>query len=200
MELPIDLVTPAVAGGQLDTGASLAAWDEAYRRVEAYFCALRIRNKLLLSALVHRVLQRASERQQRGEVGHPTELAMEQAEREVQAWFTQILDLSAEEAEHPALRGRLALLLADMPRHWQHAFLTDAPWPEPFVQAMRQSFLRAGPDFHLAEMHARPLDLGPISALAGETLTNLERRPYLRFGVLLLTVAGLAFLLFTLTR
>ena len=32
-------------------------------------------------------------------------------------------------------RGRLALLLADMPGRWQDQFLRPGPWPEEFVNA-----------------------------------------------------------------
>jgi hypothetical protein len=43
---------------------------------------------------------------------------------------------------------------------------------------MRETYLRAGPDFQLSKMTARPFDLGPIT-----TLTNLGRVPYLKMAV-----------------
>ena len=52
---------------------------------------------------------------------------------------------------------------------------------------MRESFLRAGPDFQLSKMTPRPLDLGPIA-----TLTNLGRIPYVR---MVLAWTGFALLL-----
>ena len=75
-------------------------------------------------------------------------------------------------------RGRLALLLADMPGKWQDQFLRPGPWPPEFVAAMRESFFRAGPDFQLSKMTPRPLDLGPIT-----TLTNFGRLPYVRMAL-----------------
>ncbi len=66
----------------------------------------------------------------------------------------------------------MALLLADMPGRWQDQFLRPGPWPDEFVLAMRDGYLRAGPDFQLAKMTPRPLDLGPIA-----TLTHLSRLP-----------------------
>jgi hypothetical protein len=72
-------------------------------------------------------------------------------------------------------RGRLALLLADMPGKWQDQFLRPGPWPEDFTDAMRETFLRAGPDFQLSKMTPRPLDLGPLT-----TLGNIGRMPYFR--------------------
>ncbi len=51
---------------------------------------------------------------------------------------------------------------------------------------MRESYLRAGPDFQLSTMHPRPIDLGPI-----HTLTTLSNRPYLKMVLLwLLLVTG----------
>ena len=72
-------------------------------------------------------------------------------------------------------RGRLALLLADMPGKWQEQFLRPGPWPQEFIGAMRETYFRAGPDFQLSKMAPRSLDLGPITAL-----TNLGRLPYFK--------------------
>jgi hypothetical protein len=53
---------------------------------------------------------------------------------------------------------------------------------------MREMYLRAGPDFQLAKMTPRPLDLGPIT-----TLSEWSRLPYFKmaaswalFGLLLI--------------
>jgi hypothetical protein len=43
---------------------------------------------------------------------------------------------------------------------------------------MRESFFRAGPDFQLAKMTPRPLDLGPFT-----TLTNFSKLPYVRMAL-----------------
>ena len=100
-------------------------------------------------------------------------LAAEEMDLVVTEWFAQVLQETPATASHMlSTRGRLALLLADMPGKWQEQFLRPGPWPDPFVKAMRDAFLRAGPDFQLAKMTPRPLDLGPIA-----TLTNL-RLPY----------------------
>jgi hypothetical protein len=65
-----------------------------------------------------------------------------------------------------------------MPDKWQDQFLRPGPWPAEFINAMREAYLRAGPDFQLSKMAPRPLDLGPIT-----TLTNLGRIPYLKMGL-----------------
>ncbi len=178
------------ASGQL-AGRPLEEWNAAYEKVENYFHALRVRNKALLGRLVLRVLERAAHRAPAEPNRSATQLAAEEMDRLVTEWFAEVLQASPAGSDQTlSTRGRLALLLADMPGRWQEQFLRPGPWPEEFISAMRESFLRAGPDFQLSKMTPRPLDLGPIA-----TLTNLGRIPYFRmvlawsiFGLLLALV------------
>jgi hypothetical protein len=151
-------------------GRPLDEWNAAYAKVESYFHALRVRDKVLLGRLVIHVLKRAMRRAPQ-EAGRPvTEIAAEEMDEVVTDWFAQVLQDSPAGTDHMlSTRGRLALLLADMPGKWQEQFLRPGPWPEAFVKAMRDAYLRAGPDFQLVKMAPRPLDLGPIA-----TLTNLN--------------------------
>jgi hypothetical protein len=181
-------VNPAIlpdAFGQL-AGRPLEEWNAAYAKVESYFHALRIRNKPLLGELVLRVLERAQLRAPAEPHRSATQLAAEEMDRIVTEWFSEVLQSPPTKADQTlSTRGRLALLLADMPGKWQDQFLRPGPWPEEFTSAMREAFLRAGPDFQLSKMTPRPLDLGPIT-----TLTNLGRLPYFRM-VLAWTVFAL---------
>lgn len=177
-------------------GRSLEEWNAAYVKVENYFHALRIRNKPLLGQLVLRVLERAQRRAVDEPKRSATELAAEEMDRIVTDWFAQVLQTSPVGSEQTlSTRGRLALLLADMPGRWQDQFLRPGPWPQEFVEAMRESFFRAGPDFQLSKMTPRPLDLGPIA-----TLTNLGRMPYVRMTVVWTGLALLLVGLFWLTH
>lgn len=159
--------------------------------MESYFHALRIRNKALLGQLVLRVLERAQKRAPAEPQRSATQLAAEEMDRIVTDWFSEVLQTPSSKADHTlSTRGRLALLLADMPGKWQDQFLRPGPWPEEFTSAMRETYLRAGPDFQLSKMTPRPLNLGPIT-----TLTNLGRLPYFRMGLVwLLFALGLVFL------
>jgi hypothetical protein len=168
-------------------GRPLDEWNAAYSKVESYFHALRVRNKVLLGQLVALVLERAMQRAGHEPSLSATELAVEEMDHLVNEWFAQVLQAPPAGAEMLSTRGRLALLLADMPGKWQDQFLRPGPWPNEFVVAMRENYLRAGPDFQLAKMTPRPLDLGPIA-----TLTQLSRLPYAKiaaswiiFGLLL---------------
>ncbi len=181
--------------GQI-AGRSLEEWNAAYVKVENYFHALRIRNKPLLGQLVLRVLERAQHRVPGEPTRSATELAAEEMDRLVTEWFATVLQTSPLNNDQMlSTRGRLALLLADMPGKWQDQFLRPGPWPEEFVDAMRESFFRAGPDFQLSKMVPRPLDLGPITRL-----TNFGRLPYVRMVLAWLGFALLLFVIFKLTH
>lgn len=157
-------------------GRPLEEWNSAYARVEAYFYALRVKNKVLLGRLVSHVVRRAIRRAPNELNRSATEIAAEEMDHLVTEWFGQVLQETPTGADHKlSTRGRLALLLADMPEKWQDQFLRPGPWPEEFVTAMRQTYFRAGPDFQVSQMTPRPLDLGPIT-----TLTNISRLPYFR--------------------
>ena len=69
-----------------------------------------------------------------------------------------------------------------------------------FLQAMRASSMRAGPDLAVSSMVARPIDLGPITEAAGETLERFERWPILRTLFLWLLFSGALATVFRLTR
>jgi len=175
-------ITTAHAGyaapGQM-AGRSLEEWNAAYEKVERYFCAMRLRNKVVLAQLALTVLHRAQQRAPYEADLSATELAVEEMDHLITDWFAEILGQSATGADQMlSTRGRLALLLADMPGKWQDQFLALAPRPPEFVAAMRDAYFRAGPDFQLARMTPRPLDLGPVA-----TLVNISRAPYFKLGL-----------------
>src|SRR5664280_1811530 len=177
-------------------GRSLEEWNAAYVKVENYFHALRIRNKPLLGRMVLRVLDRAQQRAPAEPSRSATELSAEEMDKFVTEWFAAVLQTSPTGTDQMlSTRGRLALLLCDMPGKWQDQFLRPGPWPAEFVEAMREAFLRAGPDFQLSKMVPRPLDLGPIA-----TLTNLGRLPYFRMVMAWTLFALLLIAIFWLTH
>lgn len=174
-------------------GRSLDEWTVAYSKVEKYFLTLQIRNKVFLGQLVLYVLK-AAMRHAAHEPGiSATELSIREMDRMLLDWFAQIMpDLPAESEDQLSTRGRLALLLADMPTKWQDQFLRPGPWPEEFVTAMRETFLRAGPDFQRGSMPPRPLDLGPVATFAELSRTRYFKiaavSVWLTFGVALVWI------------
>jgi hypothetical protein len=183
------------ASGRL-AGRPLDEWNDAYTKVENYFHALRIRNKPLLGQLVLHVLERARQRAPAEPDRSATQLAAEEMDRIVTGWFSEVLQTPAAKADATlSTRGRLALLMADMPGRWQEQFLRPGPWPEEFTSAMREAFLRAGPDFQISKMTPRPLDLGPIT-----TLANFGSFPYVRMILIWTLFALLLVVIFILTH
>ena len=177
-------------------GRPLEEWNAAYEKVENYFHALRVRNKALLGRLVLRVLERAAHRAPVEPERSATQLAAEEMDRIVIEWFAEVLQEPPANADQTlSTRGRLALLLADMPGRWQEQFLRPGPWPKEFISAMRETYLRAGPDFQLSKMTPRPFDLGPIT-----TLTNLGKLPYLKMVLAWTLFALLLVAIFILTH
>jgi hypothetical protein len=195
MEPAVNQTAMLGASGQL-AGRPLEEWNAAYGKVESYFHALRVRNKALLGQLVLRVLERAMRRAPHEPERSATELAAEEMERVVTEWFADVLQSPLTKSDNTlSTRGRLALLLADMPGKWQEQFLRPGPWPDEFTSAMRETFLRAGPDFQLSKMTPRPFDLGPIA-----TLTNLGKYPYVRMTLIWALFALLLVAIFILTH
>ena len=186
-------LTAAVAEAGRIAGWPLEDWNAAYIKVERYFTALRVQNKLLLGQLVTRVLDRAIGRAAQEKETPPIHLAGQEMDKVVTEWFEAVLDEPAKELL--SIRGRLALLLADMPGRWQDQFLSPGPWPPEFMQAMRESYLRAGPDFQFTQIEPRPIDLGAITHL-----TNLGNFPYFRMLLAWLAFAVLLTLLFEITH
>jgi hypothetical protein len=174
------------------TEEELIEWEEAYAAVEAYLQALRLRNRLLVAELVRGILWRASARRDAEPQKLPRLLAMEEALSEVAEWTQDVLDVPLEN-RRLAARGRLALLLAGMPDKWQGIFLTPPPWPQPFVEAMKSSYLAAGPRFAALTMVPKPLELNAIGNGAAQWWETMDRKPIVRlmFIALLLCIAGL---------
>jgi len=183
------------APGRL-AGRPMDEWNSAYTKVESYFHELNIRNHVLLGQLVLRVLERAKERAPKELDRTATELAAEEMDHVVTDWFAEVLQEPPSDKDHLlSTRGRLAMMLADLPGKWQDQFLRPGPWPEEFVSAMRETYFRAGPDFQLSKMAPRPLDLGPIT-----TITNFGRLPFKKMAVTWFIFGAALVLIFWLTR
>ncbi len=183
------------AQGQI-ASRPLEEWNAAYAKVESYFHALRVRNKALLGQLILRVLERAMQRAPNEPQRTTSELAVEEMDHVVTDWFAHVLQEPSVSARQTlSTRGRLALLLADMPGKWQEQFLHPGPWPPEFVTAMRATYLRAGPDFQFSQMTPRPLDLGPIA-----TLTNFRRVPFAKMIIIWTAFALLLVAVFKFTH
>jgi len=170
----------AVPGEFRPATGSMEAWNAAYVRVEDYLRAHRIHNRLHQSRLIQDILERAARRHAAQPTLDPTTLASEETEALMDAWFAAVLSPTAQPHERIAIDGRLALLLCDGPEKWPYAFLDEKKIPADFSAALKASWMEAGPDMAVSSMVPRPIDLGPITEAAGETLERFEQWPILR--------------------
>lgn len=177
-------------------GRPLEEWNAAYAKAESYLNSLRVGNKVLLGQLVLLVVERTMRRAADDPQRSTSELVAEEMDHVVTEWFAEVLQEPPTNRDQMlSTRGRLALLLADMPGKWQDQFLRPGPWPEEFVKAMREAYLRAGPDFQLSQMTPRPLDLGPIA-----TLNSIAKVRYSKMIGIWLIFAAILVALFLLTH
>ena len=181
------------------TGA-MEAWNGAYVRVEEYLRAHRVHNRLHASRLTHRILERAAHRHERNPARDPAVLAAEEMHALMEEWFGRFVDTRDLPSGTAAIPGRVAMLLTDAPERWPCAFLADEGVPEELAGAMQARTLQAAPDMTVSSMLPQPIDLGPISEAAGETLQQFERWPMLRTVCLWLVFVVALTVIFQATR
>ncbi len=199
------VIAPAGAGGFSLAGfrprtGTLEGWNAAYVRVEDYLRAHRIHNRLHQSRLILQILERAAARHECDPALDPTRLAAEETEALMDAWFGRVLGHPNLPHDRLAIEGRVALLLSDGPRKWPYAFLDLTQVPPEFCDAMRAGSVSAGPDMAVSSMVPRPIDLGTISEVAGETMERIEKWPILRTLLLWLLFGGALTAIFYGTR
>ncbi len=183
MELSLESVSGALATFRPKTGTS-EEWNAAYVRVEDYLRAHRVHNRLHQGRLILRVLERTAARHAQDPARDPTALATEEAERMMEAWFREVLGEKDLPRDRVAVNGRVALLLTGGAEETPTVFLDDEHIPPEFARAMQQASIAAGPDLAVSSMVPRPIDLGPITEAAGETIEQIEKWPLLRTLVL----------------
>ena len=181
-------------------GVTAEAWDQAHRRVWAYLAALGVRHDFLLHRLVQRLMARVQRGIEQGDARPPVVIASEKVEEALAGWFSALLGLEDADVAEVSLQGRLALILADTPHRWHGLLLTEPPWPDEFVLAVRESYLVAVPKLCLGRMDSPRLDLGAIPRLADSVLRGLDRLRWVKWTLFWLGLgAGLALLIY-LTR
>jgi hypothetical protein len=183
---PVSFSAPEFA--TIDPAGS--GWDEAFLRVESYFRAHQIESRLLLNRLVMEVILAARAAATPG--ADPVALAMREAERRTNSWFARVLgDAADPDDERLGTRGRIALVLCDVPARWPQHFLADGPPPSELIEAMRAAYIEAGPEIEITSMFPRPMDFGPIANVADEAWKTFARWPLLRAALGWLFFLGL---------
>ena len=182
------------------TTGTVEAWNAAYVRVEDYLRAHRIHHRLHANRLILQILERAARRHEADPSLDPTTLASEEVEAMMDHWFAEMLDVRGQPHDRIAIDGRVAMFLADASQKWPDAFLDEKNAPPELVREMRARAIDAGPDMTVSSMVPRPIDLGPFSEAAGETLERFERMPLVRTLLLWLLFTGILAAIFYKTR
>ena len=179
---------------------TLEQWNAAFVRVEDYLRAHRIHNRIHQSRLIQRVLLAAAARHEQNPALDPATLAIEETDRLMDGWFGELLDEKDLPHDRIAVEGRVALLLADGMDRWPFVFLAEQNIPAEFVQLMKQSSMKAGPDLAVSSMVPRDIDLGAITDAAGFTIESIERLPIVRVLLLWAIFAAVLTAVFFATR
>lgn len=181
-------------------GVAPEAWNQAHRRVWAYLAALGVRHDFLLHRLVQRLMERVKVCIEQGDLRPPVVIASECVEEELAGWFKVLLGIEGLDAAELSLRGRLALILAELPHRWHDLLLIDPPWPAEFVEAVRQSYLSAVPELKTGRMECPPLEFGAIPRLADSMLRGLDRQQWLKWTLVWLGLGAAGIVIVYLSR
>jgi hypothetical protein len=175
-------------------------WNAAFIRVEDYLRAHRVHNRLQQITILEKVIEWAARRHALNPALDPTTLAAEEIDRMMDEWFGELLGDKALPHERIAVEGRVALLLCDGVERWPYAFLDDQHVPPEFAQEMQRRFIQAGPDMTVTSMVPRPIELGALTEVAGQTFEQIEQWPILRVTLLWAVFLSVLALVFYATR
>lgn len=184
MALPVETLTEVRPPAPVTPAAS-PAWDAAFLRVESYLRAHHIESRVLLNHLTAEIIRRARELAGDADGDEVVTLAMTVAHAQMGLWFARIFPEGDWSDERFRARGRLALLLSDVPGRWSQCFLSREPLPQELVESMRQSEFQAGPELRFTNMPPTPLN-----HIFGDD-ADPERAPSSRFPALRTVVGGL---------
>ena len=167
----------------------LPAWDEAFRRVESYLRAHGIESRVQLNALTSEIIAAAQEAAARGEGIEPVTAAMQAADDRIGGWFERILNTGAGRDDRFHARGRLALIMANVPGRWPQHFLAANEPPEELARAMSGAAVQAGPEVNFTNMAPQPIETARPSDV-GSGPSSFGRGPLLRAAVMWVAIIG----------
>jgi hypothetical protein len=172
---------------------TLDEWNASYYRLEDYFRANQVTNKLHQSQIILRLLQRAAAQHALDPTQTPTRLALEEAYEVIDKWFEHLLP--DEPPQRAAMVGRVGLLMIDATEKWPNVFLAEpGETPPEFREALRNVTLQGGPDLRVSSMVPRPLDASPVAELIEETWERLGKASvFLLIGMVGLFASAVAF-------
>jgi hypothetical protein len=168
-----------------------ADWDDAFLRVESYLRAHHIESRVLLNQLTSEILTAA----RRVVVDHPGQapvtVAMHVAHARIGEWLVRALGEGDWTDERFRARGRLALLLAEVPQRRPELFLAPGEVPPEIRARLGAARLWPGPELRVASMGSSPLEFAIADAVEKKWET-FSRSAFLHAAAVWILIAGAA--------
>jgi hypothetical protein len=176
-----------------------ADWDEAFLRVESYLRAHHIESRVLLSRLTTDVLTAARALAVQHPEVAPVTLAIRIAQARIGEWLVDALGEGDWADERFRARGRLALLMSDIPHQCPERFLSVGELPAEMKVRLAAANLVPGPDLRLASMSYAPLEF-PLTEAVEEKWTTFSRSTFFRASMSWLVIGTFAGVIWLATR
>ncbi|HEY4247423.1 MAG TPA: hypothetical protein VGM64_11235 [Lacunisphaera sp.] len=135
-------------------------WDEAFLRVESYLRAHHLESRVLLNRITTEIIRDAWQHSLANPGEEPVAIAMRCTHARIGAWFSRAGNHGDWSDERVRARGRLALVLKDLPGNSTSCFLSNDPIPAELPAILASGILLPGPELHLSNMSAAPLEFG----------------------------------------
>ncbi|HEY1763906.1 MAG TPA: hypothetical protein VGF85_03215 [Opitutaceae bacterium] len=148
-------------------------WDEAFMRVQSYLRAYGMESPIHLNNVASGIIQEAHQAYHDGTPGDPVGTAMRITQARIGAWFARSGKPYDWSKGRDRAQGRLALIVADLPKRWRQSFLSPAPLPSELASAMSSVEILPGPEVKLSNMTPEPLEFGILDS--GEGLAAAKR-------------------------
>ncbi len=182
---------PAARSARALAVPATAPWDEAFARVESYLRAHHIESRVLLNRLTTDILTAARALAVEQPQEAPVTLAIRVAHARIGEWFVQAMGEGDWADERFRARGRLALLMADIPEQCPERFLESGELPADSRARLRNARLEPGPQLQLASMPPSPLEF-PLGESIEEKWTTFSRSAFFQVALSWVLIAGAA--------
>lgn len=173
-----------------------AQWDEAFLRVESYLRAHHVESRLLLTRLTTEILDEARGLAAQMPEEAPVTLAMRLAHARIGEWLQSTLAEGDWSDDRFRARGRLALLMSELPRRCPERFLSHDPPPDDVADRLATARLYPAPELRPTSMPPAMLEF-PLVDLAEDKWETFSRSTFNRAAaswVLFISFLGVAWI------
>jgi hypothetical protein len=178
---------------------AVAAWDEAFVRVESYLRAHHIESRTLLNALTNEILAAARALVPRYPGEAPVTLAIRVAQAKIGEWFMHAMGEGDWADERFRSRGRIALLMSEIPSRCPERFLSAEPLPAKLRAQLANARVYPTPELRVSSMQHSELEFS-LGAAIDEKWSTFNRTTFLRASLSWVVILGAAGVVWIATR